>query len=127
MTAPRAIRSAARAWVEFWDGHLDLEALAWETSELLDDYAAADARVERATDVARRRWEQLWGDDPLLLSVPGMGPITAPTVRAFLADGSQFDDAKQAQSFVVGISPSGGRVVMTLAGTAVPTRGVRRR
>ena len=27
----------------------------------------------------------------------------------------------------LGISPSGGRVVMTLAGTAVPTRGARRR
>ena len=36
---------------------------------------------------------------------PAWGPITAPTVRAFLADGSQFDDAKQAQSFV-GLNPS---------------------
>ena len=99
------IRTAARAWAEFWDGHVDLDALAWETAELLDDYAAAEARLERATDTARQRWEQLWGDDPLLLSVPGMGPITAPTVRAFLADASQFDDAKQAQSFV-GLNPS---------------------
>ncbi|MBA3288254.1 MAG: IS110 family transposase [Acidimicrobiia bacterium] len=99
------IRAAARAWAEFWDGHVDLDALAWETSELLDDYAAAQARLERATDAARRRWEQLWGDDPLLLSVPGMGPITAPTVRAFLADAQQFSDAKQAQSFV-GLNPS---------------------
>jgi transposase len=99
------IRAAARAWAEFWEGHVDLDALAWETSELLDDYADAETRLERATDVARRRWEQLWGDDRLLLSVPGMGPITSPTVRAFLADGSQFDDAKQAQSFV-GLNPS---------------------
>jgi len=99
------IRSAARAWAEFWDGHVDLDALAWETAELLEDYAAAEARLQRATDAAQRRWEQLWGDDALLLSVPGMGPITAPTVRAFLADASQFDDAKQAQSFV-GLNPS---------------------
>ena len=28
-----AIRVAAAAWVEFWDGRLDLEALAWETAE----------------------------------------------------------------------------------------------
>jgi transposase len=99
------IRAAARAWAEFWDGHVDLDALAWETAELLEDYAAAEARLQRATDTAQRRWEQLWGDDVLLLSVPGMGPITAPTVRAFMADASQFDDAKQAQSFV-GLNPS---------------------
>lgn len=99
------IRGAARAWAEFWEGHVDLEALAWETSELLDDYAAADARLDRATETAQRRWEQLWGDDPLLLSVPGMGPIIAPTVRAFLADAQHFADAKEAQSFV-GLNPS---------------------
>ena len=34
-----------------------------------------------------------------------MGPLTAPTVRAFLADGNHFDDAKQAQAFV-GLNPS---------------------
>jgi transposase len=100
-----AIRAAARAWAEFWEGHVDLEALAWETAELLADHAAADARLGRATEIARRRWEQLWGDDPLLLSVPGMGPIIAPTVRAFLADARHFADAKEAQSFV-GLNPS---------------------
>jgi transposase len=99
------VRAAARAWAEFWDGHVDLDALAWETAELLDDYAAAEARLDRATDAARQRWEQIWGDDELLLSVPGMGPIIAPTVRAFLADCRHFDDAKQAQSFV-GLNPS---------------------
>ena len=67
------IRSAARDWVEFWNGHLDLDALAWETAELLADLTAADARVDRATQTTRRYWEQLWGDDPVLLSVPGMG------------------------------------------------------
>jgi transposase len=99
------IRSAAGAWCEFWHGHLDLDALAWETTELLDDLIAAEGRVERATEVARQRWETLWGDDRLLLSVPGMGPITAPTVRAFLADGTQFSSAKEAQAFV-GLNPS---------------------
>jgi transposase len=99
------IRSAARAWVEFWDGHLDLDALAWETAELLADLIAAEGRVDRATDQAQCYWEQLWGDDPVLLSVPGMGPILAPTVRAFLADGTHLDNAKAAQSFV-GLNPS---------------------
>ena len=99
------IRSAAQRWVEFWEPHLDLDALGWETSELLDDLATAEARLQRASEQARQRWEQLWGDDPLLLSVPGMGPHTAPTVRAFLADGRQFEGAKQAQAFV-GLNPS---------------------
>jgi transposase len=99
------IRATARAWAEFWDGHLDLDALGWETAELLADLAAAEARVDRATDQTRRWWEQLWGDDPVLLSVPGMGPVLAPTVRAFLADGRHLDDAKAAQSFV-GLNPS---------------------
>ena len=104
-TRAERIRASAGAWAEFWDGHLDLDALAWETTELLDDLHAADARVERAGEQARILWERLWGDDELLLSVPGMGPIVAPTVRAFLADCRQFDDAKQAQSFV-GLNPS---------------------
>src|SRR5918996_458493 len=34
-----------------------------------------------------------------------MGLLTAPTVRAFLADGTHLDDAKAAQSFV-GLNPS---------------------
>jgi transposase len=99
------IRAAARSWAEFWSGHLDLDALAWETTELLEDLNAAEARLERASEQARQRWEQLWGDDPLLLSVPGMGPIIAPTVRAFLADGTQFETAKEAQAYV-GLNPS---------------------
>ena len=50
-------------------------------------------------------WERLYGDDELLLSVPGMGPVTAPTVRAFLGDGSSFSSAKKAASYA-GITPS---------------------
>jgi transposase len=55
--------------------------------------------------MARCFWQQLWGDDHLLLSVPGMGPLTAPTVRAFLADACHFAGAKEVQAFV-GLNPS---------------------
>jgi transposase len=99
------IREAARAWVEFWDGRLDLDAIEWELTELLDDYDTAQQRIGRATAEMTRRWEQRWGDDPVLMSVPGMGAITAPTVRAFFGDGDHFDDAKAAQSYV-GMNPS---------------------
>ena len=100
-----AIRAAARAWTDFWEGNLDLDALAWETAEHLHDMAEADQRIARATAQATHYWADLYGDDPLLLSVPGMGPMTAPAVRAFLGDGGAFTTAKAAASYV-GMNPS---------------------
>ena len=41
-----AIRSGAAAWVHFWAGHLDLDALTWDVSEHLVDMAMATARTE---------------------------------------------------------------------------------
>ena len=99
------IRQAARGWAEFWEGHLDLDALGWETAELLADVADAQARLDRAQAVCVTRWESLWGDDPLLLSLPGMGPRTAPVVRGFFGDATQFPTSKQAQAYV-GLNPS---------------------
>jgi transposase len=99
------IRAAAKAWAMFWDGRLDLDALAFDVSEHLSDLAAAHDRVARATGQATRYWERLYGDDPLLASLPGMGPVTAPAVRAFLADGSGFPTAKAAACYV-GLTPS---------------------
>jgi len=100
-----AIRLAARDWAVFWAGRLDLDALAWDVSEQLADLADAAARVERATAQATLYWERIYGEDELLLSIPGMGPVTAPTVRAFLGDGSGFTTAKAAAGYV-GITPS---------------------
>ena len=100
-----AIRVAAAAWVEFWDGRLDLEALAWETAEHLRDITIASEQIQRATTQAQRYWAGLYGDDPLLLSLPGMGPMTAPTIRAFLGDGTRFVSAKAAASYA-GLTPS---------------------
>jgi len=99
------IRAAAGDWATFWEGRLDLDALAWDVGEYLDDLSAAGDRVQRATTQATVYWERLFGDDPLLCSVPGMGPITAPVVRAFLGDGHGFTTAKAAASYV-GITPS---------------------
>jgi hypothetical protein len=100
-----AIRAAAASWVAFWDSILDLDALAWETTEHLHDIALAGEQIERATAQAHRYWTGLYGDDPLLLSLPGMGPMTAPTIRAFLGDGTRFATAKAAASYV-GLTPS---------------------
>ena len=89
-----AIRSSAAAWAAFWEGHLDLDALAFDVTEHLTDMADAKARTERATGQAQRYWRQLYGDDELLLSVPGMGPVTASVIRGFLADGTVFASGK---------------------------------
>jgi transposase len=99
------IHDAARAWVEFWDRRLDLDAVADELTELLEEYDHGQERIARAEAEAARRWEAAWGDDELLLSVPGMGPVVAPAVRAFFCDGSGLGDTKAAQSYV-GLAPS---------------------
>jgi transposase len=100
-----AIRDAARGWAGFWDGHLDLDALAVDVTEHLADLREARARVERFTAHSRQWWEHLWGDDPLVLSLPGVGPATGPCIRAYLGDGTGFDSAKKAANYV-GITPS---------------------
>lgn len=101
----RAIRQAAAGWAAFWRGRVDLDALAWEVDELLGDIRVADDRVDRAARQADRCWHDGWDDDPLLLSVPGVGKVVAPTIRGWLGDATQFDTGKQAGAFV-GLNPS---------------------
>jgi len=99
------IRTAAARTAQFWDGHLDLSALTWESSEHLRDITIAAEQIERATVQAHHYWAALYGDDPLLLSLPGMGPMTAPTIRAFFGDAAAFPSAKAAAAYV-GLTPS---------------------
>lgn len=100
-----AIKTAARGWADFWEGHQDLDALAVDVTEHLADLAESRARVERFTSHTRQWWEHLYGDDPLILSLPGVGPATGPFIRAYFGDGSGFDSAKKAANYV-GITPS---------------------
>jgi hypothetical protein len=46
------IRDAARGWLLFWRGRLDLDSLAWEVAELLSDIEIADAAHRAATQRA---------------------------------------------------------------------------
>lgn len=103
-----AIKTAARGWADFWDGRLDLDALAVDVTEHLTDLQEFRARVDRFTSHARQWWEHLHGDDPLILSLPGVGPATGPCIRAYFGDGSGFDSAKKAANYV-GITPSNRR------------------
>lgn len=99
------IRDTARGWARFWSGRLDLDALAWEITELLGDIVLVDRKIEEASQKAARLWRSSYGSDALLLSVSGMGPVTAPVVRAYLGDCQHFDTSKQAVAFV-GLNPS---------------------
>lgn len=98
------IRDAARDWTDFWDGRLDLDDIAWEITELLDDIATADQRQLAATAHALGCWQQRWPDD-VLLSVLGVGPICASTTRAWWGDGTHLRSAKAAGAFI-GLNPS---------------------
>jgi transposase len=99
------VRDTARQWAAFWAGHVDLDALAWELTDLLAELDEQEARVAGASGQAMLYWQRLWGDDDLLLGLPGIGKAVAPTVRAFLGDATRFPSAKEAGSFV-GIVPS---------------------
>jgi transposase len=99
------IRAMAAGWARFWHGRVDLDALAWETTALLGDITAADARVDHATTHTRQLWTAAYDHDPLLTSVPGIGPTIAPIIRAWFGDATQFSTGKQAAAFV-GLNPS---------------------
>jgi transposase len=113
------IRAAANGWAMFWHGRLDLDALAWEITELLGDIAAADARIARATGHADRLWRATWDRDELLTSVPGIGATIAPIIRAWFGDATQFATGKQAAAFV-GLNPSNWESGMM----AAPSRSI---
>lgn len=98
------IRTAAGGWSEFWLGRLDLDDLAWEIGQCLDDIAVADARVATVTDRALGRWQQFWPDD-VLTTIPGIGPICAASIRGWWGNGTHLRSAKAAAAHV-GLNPS---------------------
>jgi hypothetical protein len=99
------IREAAQGWFAFWMGHLDLNALGWEVSELLDEISAADVSIARATEHGiEALWRAYWPED-VLCSIPGVGPICAAHTRAWWGDASHLPSAKAAAAFV-GLNPS---------------------
>lgn len=98
------IRDAAAGWARFWQGRLDLDALAWEVAAMLDDIAGADQRQADATRQAIGLWKQHWPDDPLI-TIPGMGPVCSAAIRGWWGDATQFPTAKAAVAHT-GLNPS---------------------
>jgi transposase len=107
------IRGAARGWLAFWQGRLDLRTLAWEIAELLDDVEIADISHRRATDKALELWNTYWPDD-VLVTVPGIGKICASATRAWWGAGTHLRTAKAAAAFV-GLNPSNWESGLTAA------------
>jgi transposase len=97
------IRDGARGWLLFWKNRVDVDLLAWEVAEILDDIDLADSRQRAATAKASAIWHVSWPDD-LLTSVPGIGPICAAATRAWWAD-AELSSPKQAAAFI-GLNPS---------------------
>jgi len=98
------IRDAAAGWATFWSGRLDLDGLAWEVAEMLNDIHDADRRHQRATGQALALWQQHWPDD-VLTSIPGLGPICAATIRGWWGDATHLRTAKAATAHA-GLNPS---------------------
>lgn len=97
------IRYAARGWLLFWKGRIDVDILAWEVGEILDDIDIADRRQSVTTTKAVAIGHDTWPDDPLI-TVPGIGPITAAATRAWWAEAGLISP-KQAAAFI-GLNPS---------------------
>ena len=98
------IRHAAAGWARFWEGRLDVDALAWEVAAMLDDITAADLRQADATGQALGLWRKHWPDDPLT-TIMGIGPICSAAIRGWWGDATQFPTAKAAVAHT-GLNPS---------------------
>ena len=107
------IGGAARGWLRFWAGRLDLDTVAWEVAELLDDIEIADISHQRATTKAVELWHTSWPDD-VLVTVPGIGKICASATRAWWGNGTHLPTAKAAAAFV-GLNPSNWESGLTAA------------
>jgi hypothetical protein len=100
-----AIKTAARGWADFWDGHLDLDALAVDVTEHL-----ADCRSPRPGWSASAPMHASGGSISTAMtrcSFPcwAWARQPGPCIRAYFGDGSGFDSAKKAANYV-GTTPS---------------------
>jgi|CXWK01.1.fsa_nt_gi transposase len=99
------IREAAGGWALFWMGRLDLDALAWEVGQMLDDIEIADRNQRAATTQALTLRAVHHGTTDVLMSIPGIGEIVATVTRGWFTGPGQFPSAKHAAAFV-GLDPS---------------------
>jgi transposase len=94
LRAPEGMNSWTKAWFQ-WLKSLDLD----ETSAFLrDEYLDELSRLQQKIREVERRLLKQTADDAVvakLLSIDGIGPITAITMRAEIARFERFDSGKQ--------------------------------
>jgi transposase len=94
------IRDAAGGWALYW-----FDAMAWEVGQMLDDIETADRNQQAATRQALALRAAHHGKTDVLMSIPGIGEITATVTRGWFTGPGQFPNAKHAAAFV-GLDPS---------------------
>lgn len=104
----RLERPAAAAWTKAWRAWLEREAPLSESDRWIvaDHLAELDALEGRVRAVEQRLRRQL-ADDPIvarLLELPGVGLVTAATLRAEVGRFDRFDTGKQLARFC-GVTP----------------------
>jgi transposase len=95
-------------WSKAWSASVrDNAALSeharWIANDLLDDIAVMETKIARA----EARLTQATQDDPVVLRLrlqPGIGPVTAWVLRAYIGDFNRFKTAKQLARYC-GMSP----------------------
>lgn len=104
----RLERPLARAWTKAWLVWLDSATLLsdsdrWIVQDGLAEISALSARIQ----TAEKRIRQAVEDDPIvarLLTLPGVGLVTAVTLRAEVGRFDRFDTGKQLARFC-GVTP----------------------
>jgi transposase len=104
----RVERPTASAWTQAWLAWLAHEApLADSDRWIVDDHLAELASLTKRIRAVETRIRQALADDPLvqrLLAQPGVGWVTAATLRAEVGRFDRFDTGKQLARFC-GVTP----------------------
>lgn len=103
LKAPEGVRAWTRAWLAWFVG-LDLDET---TAFLRDEHLAELAHLQQKIRQLERMLIQQTTDDAVvarLLTIEGIGPITAITMRAEIARFDRFDNGKQLSRYC-GVTP----------------------
>ena len=103
ITSPEGINAWTKAWLR-WLRTIDLdETTSFLRDEYLGELAHLDAKIR---EVERRLLKQTASDAVVskLLTIEGVGPITAITMRAEIARFERFDNGKQLSRYC-GVTP----------------------
>lgn len=104
----RVERPTANAWTKAWLAWLKDEAPLSDSDRwIVEDHVAELTSLTSRIQAVERRIRQAIQDDPIvnrLMTLPGVGPVTAATLRAEVGRFDRFDTGKQLARFC-GVTP----------------------